>query len=217
MIKQREEYAIDENFFISAVHQEVFNRIFPCIRHDLVGGMSASLMRVSIMERHLNKAEVPLDSLRQDLKKIELQLKDNIHSIRDLQFWDFDSAQEDTPINLIKKSVQLMASQLALKFIQITIQPQESPDIVSVKSKPLLYSLLCLWSYIEDNDFENHHLDVRQTGKSIHIYFEPKVAQDSILNKDRNLIFSQALVSRFAKHHLMNIYFAKDEITLAWA
>lgn len=216
MIKQREEDSIAENFFISAIHQEIFNRVFPCIRHDLVGGVSASLMRVSIMERHLNKAEVPLDSLRQDLKKIELQLKDNINSIRALQFWDFDATHEDVPINVIKKSIHLMSSQLALKFIQINIQPQETHDIEQVKTKPLLYCLLCLWSYVEDNDFDNHHLDVDQTGNAIQIHFEARVAQDSIFKKDRNLIFSQALVSRFAKHYSIDIRFTENEITLAW-
>lgn len=217
MIKQREEDSIEEHFFINAIHQELFNRVFPCIRHDLVGGVSASLMRVSIMERHLNKAEVPLDSLRQDLKKIELQLKDNVNNIRALQFWDFDATHEDLPTNVIKKSIHLMCSQLALKFIQINLQPQETRDIEQVKTKPLLYCLLCLWSYVEDNDFDNHHLEVRQMGKSIHIYFESKEAQDYIIRKDRNLTFSQTIVSRFANHYSLDIRFTKNEITLAWS
>lgn len=216
MEKQREECFVEENFFISAIHQEVFNRVFPCIRHDLVGGISASLMRVSIMERRLNKVELAPESLKEDLKKVELQLKDNINSLRALHFWDFDSEHGEAPINVLKKCVHLMASRLALRFIQATVQAQEDNGIEPVKTKPLLYSLLCVFSYIEDNDFDNHHLNVGQSGPSIYIRFEPKVAQDSTIKINRNLIFSKALVTRFAHHYGIDINFTQNEITLAW-
>jgi hypothetical protein len=216
MEKQREQYSAEDNFFISAIHQEVFSRVFPCIRHDLVGGVSASLMRVSIMERRLNKAELSSDSLKEDLKKIELQLKDNITSLRALQFWDFDSEHEETPINILKQSVHLMASRLALRFIQATVQLQEGDGTEPLKTKPLLHSLLSVFSYIEDNDFDNHHLNVGQSGKTIYIKFEPKIAQDSAIIINRNLIFDQALVARFTNHYGIDIKFAQNEITLGW-
>lgn len=216
MEKQLEKCSVEENYFISAIHQEIFNRVFPCIRHDLVGGISASLMRVSIMERRLNKAELVAETLKQDLEKIEQQLKENIHSIRALQFWDFDSVQEDMPINVLNKSVHLMASRLALRFIQTTVAPQEDNAAEPVKSKPLLYSLLCVFSYIEDNDFDNHHLNVGQSGQSIYIKYEPKTAQDSTIKINRNLIFDQALVAKFANHYGIDINFGQNEITLVW-
>jgi hypothetical protein len=216
MEKQREKCSLEENFFISAIHQEVFNRVFPCIRHDLVGGITSSLMRVSIMERRLNKAAVAAESLKQDLEKIESQLKDNITSIRALQFWDFDSAHEDIPINVLNNCVHLMASRLSLRFIQTTVHTQENNNAEQMKAKPLLYSLLCVFSYIEDNDFDNHHLNVGQSGQSIYIKCEPKVTQDSTFNIHRNLIFSQALVAKFVHHYGMDISFTKNEITLVW-
>jgi hypothetical protein len=216
MEKQREECSVEDNFFISAIHQEIFNRVFPCIRHDLVGGISASLMRVSIMERRLNKVDLVAEPLKEDLKKIELQLKDNINAIRALQFWDFDSAHEDSPINVLKKSVHLMASRLALRFIQATVHCEENNDSETIKTKPLLYSLLSVFSYIEDHDFNNHQLNVGQSGKSIYIKLESKIAQDSALNINRNLIFDQALVTRFAHHYDVDVNFAHGEITLAW-
>jgi hypothetical protein len=216
MEKQLENCSVEEKFFIHAIHQEVFNRVFPCIRHDLVGGISASLMRVSIMERRINKVELAPELLKQDLEKIELQLKENITSIRALQFWDFDSAQEDMPINVLNKSVHLMASRLALRFIQTTVQAQEHNHVEPVRAKPLLFSLLCVFSYIEDNDFDNHHLNVGQSGQSIYIKYEPKTAQDSAIKINRNLIFDQALVARFAHHYGIDINFSQNEITLGW-
>ncbi|PPC94077.1 MAG: hypothetical protein CTY33_05745 [Methylotenera sp.] len=216
MKRQREKCSVEENFFISAIHQEVFNRVFPCIRHDLVGGVSASLMRVSIMERRLNKVEITSELLKEDLKKIELQLKENIISIRALQFWDFDSVHEDIPIDILKKSVHLMASRLALRFIQTSVQTNEDNTVQPVKTKPLLLSLLCAFSYIEDNHFDNHQLNVGQSGESIYIQYEPKTAQDSTIKINRNLIFDQGLVTRFANHYEIDVNFSQSEITLGW-
>ena len=109
-----------------------------------------------------------------------------------------------------------MASRLALRFIQATVQAQEQNHIEPVKAKPLLFSLLCVFSYIEDNNFDNHHLNVGQSGQSIYIKYEPKTAQDSAIKINRNLIFDQALVARFANHYGIDINFSQNEITLGW-
>ncbi len=225
MEKQLEK-STEDKFFISAINQEVFNRIFPHIRHDLVGYMTTSLMRVSIMDRYLNKAELAPEQVKSDLKKIELQLRDAILGIRELQLWDFESAHEDQPGNILKKSTQLMNSQLAMKNIQLTL-PDEQLDNDSVaddalksevvKTKPLLYCLLCLFSYIEDNNFDNKNLNMRLAGKSMVMSWEPIAAQDSMAIKiNRNLLITEELIIRFAKFYLIDINFQHDQIMLTW-
>ena len=210
------EQSTEDNFFISAVNQEIFNRIFPHIRHDLVGYLTTSLMRVSIMDRYLNKTELAPDQVKLDLKKIELQLKDTILGIRELQFWDFDFAHEDHTSEILKKSIQLMTSQLAMKNIQLTVVPKEDLEDELVKTKPLLYCLLCLFSYIEDNNFENKNLNLHLSAKSISITCESIETQDSAAIKmNRNLIINQDLAVRFAKLYLFGIDF-QDKITLTW-
>ena len=210
------EQSTEDNFFISAVNQEIFNRIFPHIRHDLVGYLTTSLMRVSIMDRYLNKTELAPDQVKLDLKKIELQLKDTILGIRELQFWDFDFAHEDHTSEILKKSIQLMTSQLAMKNIQLAVVPEEDLDDLIVKTKPLLYCLLCLFSYFEDNNFENKNLNLHLSAKSISITCESIETQDSAAIKmNRNLIINQDLAVRFAKLYLFEIDF-QDEITLTW-
>ena len=217
MEKQLKKFTADENFFISAVQQELFNRIFPTIRHDLVGYLSASLMRVSIMDRYLNKEEVIPDQLKTELLKIESQLRSGISGIRALEFWDFQSKHDDYPSEILKKSVELMSTQLAMKSIQLIVVPHEIEDIEKVETKPLLYCLLCLLSYIEDNNFENNNLNIRQIAKSIAIGLEPKIAQNTIaIKKIRNLTINQELALDFAKFHNMNINFGIEEITLTW-
>lgn len=217
MEKQLEKFNDDENFFISAIHQEVFDRIFPTIRHDLVGYLSASLMRVSIMDRHLNKPELIPDQLKAELSKIESQLKISISGIRALEFWDFQSTHEDFPSEILNKSVELMSTQLAMKNIQLTVVPQEFNDTEKVESKPLLYCLLCLLSYIEDNNFEDNNLKICHIGKSITISFEPKIAQNtSTFKKIRSLTINREVALDFAKFYNMDISFSMEEIILAW-
>lgn len=217
MEKQSEKFTNDENFFISAVHQEMFNRIFPTIRHDLVGYLSASLMRVSIMERYLNKPEVVIEQLKAELLKIESQLKSSISGIRALAFWDFQSIHDDYPSEILKRGVELMSTQLAMNSIQLSLVPPEFQDIEKVKTKPLLYCLLCILSYIEDNNFESKNLTIRQIRKSIAISFEPKIALSTTnFKKIRNLIINQDLAVNFAKFHDININFSDEEIKLSW-
>jgi hypothetical protein len=210
----------EEKFFISAVHQEMFNRIFPHIRHDLVGGLSASLMRVTIMDRHLNRPGSEISRLNEELKKIEGHLKETIVGIRELQFWDFDVVHKDTLCNILQKSVKLMASHLLLKNIQLAIKPceiaQESETLL-IESKPLLYTLLCVFSYVEDDGFKNKRLNIQELDNAVEINLETIPAQDSSpYTKNRHLIIDQTLAARFAHYHGITIDFSNEKIYLSW-
>lgn len=217
MGQKLEKNTTEENFFISAINQEIFNRVFPHIRHDLVGYLTTSLMRVSIMDRYLNRAELSAEQVKGDLKKIDLQLRDAILGIRELQFWDFDSAHEEYPSKILKKSVQLMSTHLAMNNIQLLITPGELEETEMVMTKPLLYCLLCLFSYVEDNNFEHNNLNISLFSKSVQIRIEPITAQESaVIKKKRNLFIDQDLASRFVALHSMDLSFVKDGINLTW-
>jgi hypothetical protein len=212
--------ATEDKFFVSAVHQEMFNRIFPHIRHDLVGGLSASLMRVTIMDRHLNKLGSEISRLNPELKKIEGHLKDTIVGIRELQFWDFDVVHQDTLCNILHKSVKLMASHLLLKNIQLSIQPcdlEEESREALLETKPLLYTVLCVFSYIEDHGMTNKRLNICELSNTVEINIENISAQDSSpYTKNRHLIIDQSLARRFGKCHGISIDFSNACIQLSW-
>jgi hypothetical protein len=217
MQKHLEKLTTNQTLLISAVQQEVFSRIFPKIRHDLVGYLSASLMRVSIMDRYLSKEEVAPNQLKAELLKIESYIRSSIDGIRALGFWDFQSIHDDYPSEILKKCVELMSTRLAMQGTQLMVVPQELEDIKKVETKPLLYSLLCLLSYIEDNNFENNNLKIHKIGKSIVISSEPKIAQNSTAFKNvRNLTINRELALDFAKFQNMNINISIEEIKLTW-
>ncbi len=205
----------EDTFLISAIHQEVFSRIFPAIRHDLVGYISASLMRVSIMDRYLHRPETEPEQLSLELKKIETHLKEAIRGIRGMQYWDFEAKHHDSPSNIIKKSVHLMATQLAMTGIQLAIFPSEAEDLKEIETKPLLYTLLCVFSYIEDSNFDINHLNIRQKADSILVTFEALPSYGlATVKKNRNLIINQEFAIKFAKYHGINMAIHASEITL---
>lgn len=207
----------DNDFVISAIQQEIYTRILPSIRHDLVTYLSASLMRVSIMNRQLSNESVDSNQLKTELLKIESLIKSSITEIRELKVWDFQSLQDDYPSEIWKKSIKLMSIELAMQNIHLIVIPPEFKDIKKVETKPLTYCLLSLLSYIEDNDYENNNLKFHHYGKSIVIEFEPLTIQNTIgFEKARNLKISKQLVLDITKFYNMNIYFSMKEIKLVW-
>lgn len=204
----------EDSIFISALYHELFNRILPTIRHDLVGEVSASLMRVSIMDRFLNKAELDTENLKSELKKIDQQLKSNIVSIRALSFLDNPAKHYDTPSNILFRSVQFISTPLATKNIQINVLPHEHPEVEMIETKPLLYALLCLFAYIEDNNFDDHTFNILQSPESIQLTLEPKNKHDSVPSFIRNTIVDKEMLIRFANLHLYEVIFDNELIII---
>ncbi len=207
----------EDSIFISALYHELFTRILPTIRHDLVGEVSASLMRISILDRFLNKVELEPAKLKSELMKVDQQLRSNIISIRGLSFWDNSSTHNDSASNILIRSVQLISTPLATKNIQLNVHPHEHAEAEMIETKPILYCLLCLFAYIEDNNFDHHILNIFHLPNSIKFALEPKKAQDSTPNThNRNIMVSKEMTVRFAKLHCFEAVFDNQQITLGW-
>lgn len=80
-----------------------------------------------------------------------------------------------------------------------------------------MYTLLCLFSYFEDNNFDNNVLSIYAGLRSIEITFEKKI--DLIIPsqcKSRNLSINNEVVINFAKHHLIDVTFSENKIIIIW-
>lgn len=198
---------------VNAIKQEIFNRIFPTVRHDLVSCISPSLMRVSILDRYLNRPELQPDQLKAELKKIEAHLKHAILDIRDLRYWDFEVEHSDTIGNILQKSIKLMESQLAAKGIEMSLE-SDAADTKQLDSKPLLYTLLCLFCYIEDSDIENVRISTRYTADTISLEFSPTESQKWDIHRTRDLQISRDLLLSFARQQHFDIVLNQNSISL---
>ena len=107
-----------------------------------------------------------------------------------------------------------MSSQLTTKGIQLTILPGEDENR-EIYTKPLLYTLLSLFCYFEDNDFVNLNLNIYQNLNTISITFEPLPAENlPTFVKQRNPIFSSDLVINFARIHQIEVLIEPERIQL---
>lgn len=213
MDAEQANHLLTDKLLVNAVQQEIFSRIFPTVRHDLVSCISPSLMRVSILDRYLNKPELQPEQLKAELKKIETHLKDAIVGIRELRYWDFDVEHADSIGNILRKSIKLMESQLAAKGIELSLTSGEA-DTNQIATKPLLYTLLCLYCYIEDSDIENTRIKFQYTADTISLEFAPTESQKWDIHKTRDIEINQDLLLHFAKQHQVDITINPDSISL---
>lgn len=190
-------------FLVGAIQQEIFSRIFPTIRHDVVSCLSPSLMRVSIIDRYLTKPQLQPDQLKVELKKIEAHLKEAIVDIRELRYLDFDVEHTDSISNILHKSIKFMESELAAKGIEFSTP--DATNSTQVQTQPLLYTLLCLYCYIEDNDIESSKITFRYTSNTIMLEFSPTEFEKWDIDKTRNLKINRELLIYFAQQHHINI------------
>lgn len=207
---------LDEIYFINAIHLEIFSRIFPHIRHDVIGYLSASLMRVSIIERLSNREQFSKNQLQEELKKIESHLREVVVNIRALKLWDFDFADDDTLCNIVTKSISIYSGQLAFRGIEIEYNKSEFQDTFKVKNKPLLNSLLCIFTYIEDSEYDNSKLKITIEESSINFLmmrldheFTP------IIKNNRNITIDKAMTFGFAKSQGYSLVFCENQIRLS--
>ena len=209
--------ALDNTLFISAMQHEIFSRIAPTLRHDLVGHVSVSLMRINIINKILNKPELDTDKLKLEIHKIEQLLKTNILNIRELSFWDFGTEKENIPNEILIKSVQLMSIQLAMKNIKSNLIPMEFSEVEKIETKPLLYSLLSVFCYIEDNNFDNFTLNITQSNNSIIIKMSPNQSQiPTVILNTRMISFSNSMIMKFAELYDIHIKFYDQQICVSW-
>ncbi len=205
----------EEFFFISAIKHEIFSRIFSTIRHDVVGNISATLIRLSIIHRILKKQDLDSEKIKSEVQKLDQHLRFSITEIRDLAFWDFESNQSDYSAEILKKSILLMASQLAFAGIQLNLQNEEILKLNKIDSKSLLYTLMCIYCYFEDNDFNNYIFNIYDNSDSILITYEPRPNPiQTTLIKNRYININQEIVLKFAELNKFKILFSDKKITL---
>ncbi|MES2546277.1 MAG: hypothetical protein V4575_01140 [Pseudomonadota bacterium] len=215
MTQQMNKIMMDEVFFISAIKHEIFSRIFSTIRHDIVGNVSATLIRLSIIERILKNQELDVEKIKSEVQKLDHQLRVSIIDIRELSFWDFPTSQADFTGVVLQKSILLIASQLALKGIHLHLQEQQHDDVIKVDSKSLMYSLLCLFCYIEDNDFDNFKFNIFNTVDSIVMTYEPMPEQHQpTIIHNRNICIDKEIATQFISLNKVSIDFSDKCITL---
>ncbi|WP_025872513.1 hypothetical protein [Methylobacillus glycogenes] len=76
------------HWVIAGIKHEIFMRVFPSLRHGLVGPISIARMSISIVRRLLARGDASLTSLNEPVERIDQQLAEAVLGIRNLQNWE---------------------------------------------------------------------------------------------------------------------------------
>ncbi|MDR5171703.1 hypothetical protein IHQ56_07735 [Methylobacillus flagellatus] len=139
-----------QEWLVAGIKHEIFMRIFPTLRHGLVGPISIARMSASIVRRLLSKGESSKAALGEPVERIDQQLAEAVAGIRALQAWEPEASGLAIPAEILRQGIALMTAPLALRDIKMDYVPSDIQDLEEVRQQPFLYAWLALLCYFED-------------------------------------------------------------------
>lgn len=108
-----------------------------------------------------------------------------------------------------------MATQLAFKGISLNLQDEENVNHNKIDTKTFLFSLLCIFCYIEDNDFENFIFKIYNNINSVFITFEPSLNKiEPVITKNRNIKIDIETMTDFISINNFQVQLNENQICL---
>ncbi|MCB5187175.1 hypothetical protein LG200_04045 [Methylobacillus caricis] len=151
-----------QDWAVMGIQHEIFMRVFPSLRHSLVGPISIARMSAAIIKRTLAKGDIGKAVLNEQVARIDQQLEEAVLGIRALQIWESTAKAMATPAEIIQLGIKLMTAPLALRNIKIDYVPGDVLDIEEMRQQPFLYAWLGLLCYFEDHISEPVTLRLEQ-------------------------------------------------------
>lgn len=141
------------HWVIAGIKHEIFMRVFPSLRHGLVGPISIARMSISIVRRLLARGDASLTSLNEPVERIDQQLAEAVLGIRNLQNWEPGSKpQTQQLVEIISEGMALMTAPLAMREIVLDYVTEASAAEQSVSNpSALLYTWLGVLCYFQDS------------------------------------------------------------------
>lgn len=141
------------HWVIAGIKHEIFMRVFPSLRHGLVGPISIARMSISIVRRLLARGDASLTSLNEPVERIDQQLAEAVLGIRNLQNWEPGSKpQTQQLVEIISEGMALMTAPLAMREIVLDYVTDASAAEQSVSNpSALLYTWLGVLCYFQDS------------------------------------------------------------------
>lgn len=141
------------HWVIAGIKHEIFMRVFPSLRHGLVGPISIARMSISIVRRLLARGDASLTSLNEPVERIDQQLAEAVLGIRNLQNWEPGSKPQTQQLaEIISEGMALMTAPLAMREIVLDYVMDASAAEQSVSNpSALLYTWLGVLCYFQDS------------------------------------------------------------------
>lgn len=209
------------SWIVEGIKHEIFMRIFPSLRHGLVGPISIARMSISIVRRLLTRDEVNLTSLNEPVERIDQQLAEAVVGIRTLQNWESGGKPQAQPAaNIISEGIALMTAPLAMREIALDYAgPEEETTAVSTT---LLYTWLGLLCYFQDSLQQAASLKIQLQAQSVTVQLlVTENPQQTARSKPSSLAsargIDQAALEALAAAGNFSLNFQPDSVRLGWS
>lgn len=208
------------SWIVEGIKHEIFMRIFPSLRHGLVGPISIARMSISIVRRLLARDEVNLTALNEPVERIDQQLAEAVLGIRTLQNWESGGKPQVQPAaNIISEGIALMTAPLAMREIVLDYAaPEQETTAVSTT---LLYTWLGLLCYFQDSLQQTASLKIQLQAQSVTVQLllteKPQGAARSKPSSLANArVIDQAALEALAAAGNFSLSFQPDSVHLGW-
>lgn len=209
-------------WIVEGIKHEIFMRIFPSLRHGLVGPISIARMSISIVRRLLARGEASLISLNEPVERIDQQLAEAVVGIRTLQSWESGSKPQTQPVaGIISEGMALMTAPLAMREIMLDYtEPTQDTGSIS-NHATLLYNWLGLLCYFQDSLQQAATLKVELQAQAVTVQMlvtdkarEPGRSRPASSANTR--VIDQAALQALAGAGGFSLSFQPDGVRLGW-
>lgn len=206
---------------VAGIRHEIFMRVFPTLRHGLVGPISIARMSVSIVRRLLSRGEVNKAMLNEPVERMDQQLAEAVTGIRALQTWEPEAKGTAIPAEVLRQGIALMTASLALRDIKLDYVPSDTQDLDEVRHQPFLYAWLALLCYFEDRLSEPATLRIEQKEpKSVCVEITRSLYDANQVKPKPSVranIIDQAALETVAAAGGLRLTFGEEWVSFSWA
>ena len=202
---------------LAGIQHAVFMRIFPSLRHALVGPVSIARMSTSIVKRLVDKDGQP--GINEQIARIDQQLQEAVLTIRALQSWEPASGELASPVALLQQGLQLMTTTFAMHQVNISLAEDWAASLSPepVVQSAFLYAWLGVLCHCQDR-LEGQALlqieAIQPTALSTRL--PSSACRDVHLGEHAGLAIDREAVGLLARHAGWAMELDDTQISLDW-
>ncbi len=206
---------------LAGIQHVIFMRIFPSLRHGLVGPISIARMSTSIVRKLLTKEGQP--GIAEQVARIDQQLQEAVLAIRALQSWEPAANELANPLDLIQQGLQIMTTPFAMSQIEVSLADDWASSLPTtpVAQRAFLYAWLGVLCYCQDSIKGQAVLSITaslpQANPGLVITLPEAVTTDAPAINGPGLLINQEALHILALHAGWRMQYGHRQLSFTWA
>lgn len=207
---------------LAGIQHVIFMRIFPSLRHGLVGPISIARMSTSIVRKLLTKEGQP--GIAEQVARIDQQLQEAVLAIRALQSWEPAANELANPLDLIQQGLQIMTTPFAMSQIEVSLANDWASSLspTPVAQRAFLYAWLGVLCHCQDSIRGQAVLSITASpslaNQGLVVTLPETVTTDHVpAINDSGLLIDQEALHMLAQHAGWKMQYGHRQLSFTWA